>query len=334
MSIRQNINNWKKIFIITLCTLIGMPILHCSSSKKNKSIIRPKLIEQTDISVNTDCAFSAVDDMIIDKKNNFIIVDSYGTGSIYVFNENGNFIKTIGRAGKGPGEYLQPTSITLHPSGQLWVCDYMNRRINIYNNNYLFIKSFFTEGNRLQRHIFTPTNDDIVMYDGMLSPINNKLHDTIVKYNKSGQKIISFAPLQPEVLALNFFSGSNGIDFDKKGSIYEINPIFYQIRKYDLKGNLIKKQTPKSNIYLRRKKVIQINGPFIIGAKYIIVQIENHIDIYNHELVRIVTELPFREKIIYSNNNRFYTIIWPYENPQLEEDCVKIRCYELQDMEE
>jgi len=326
------VRRWAKILIIIYCLLSSM-ILWNSSLGQDRSNIKPYCTGQTDLAVSSDCAFSAVDDMVIDTKNNFIIVDSFGTGEVYVFNEKGEFVRIIGRKGKGPGEYLQPTSITIHPSGQLWICDYMNRRINIYAENYTYIKSVFIEGGRVHPHIFTPTNDDIIMYNGMLYPMNNELHDTIIKYNKTNKTITRFAPLQSEVLDINFSSMRNGIAVDQKGYIYEINPIFYQIRKYDFKGNFVKKLTPRSTIYTTRSKnTIIINGLFIIGEKYIIVQIKNHIDIYNLELNRITEELPFEEKIIYSDSKGFYTITWSYENPGLEKDCVRIKYYELAEM--
>lgn len=329
----KNMNKRNLLFILFLCVLIISVFLSNGYRKNSEQVLRVQLIDQISLLVNGKSAFSDVNDMLIDKDGNFIIVDSYQTRGIYVFNKRGDFIKKIGRMGQGSGEHTEPTSIAINPKGQLLVCDYMNNRINVFNSDYTFYKSIIIQG-RIKRHIFAPTISEIIMYNGMAPPLGNKIHDTIVKYNKEGKKIASFAPLQHEVLKTHFCSARNGVSFDKFINIYEINPLFYQIRKYDIDGNLIKECLPNSNkFYLNNNNndqdPILINGPFVVGEKYIIVQIENSIDIFDLNLIQIVKELPFKEKIVCTDKNKFYTFSWSDKSQKLDEYRPVVRCYTL-----
>jgi hypothetical protein len=69
-----------------------------------------------------------------------IYVDDARNYRIQIFDRNGNYAKTIGRQGQGPGEFQQPTKLRVHPrANRLYVRDIPSRRISIFNllGNYL-----------------------------------------------------------------------------------------------------------------------------------------------------------------------------------------------------
>lgn len=89
--------------------------------------------------------FLNIEDIEIDNKNYLYVVDS-GWNSIFKFNENGICVGSFGRAGQGPGEFLaKPGSSGLRLSfgnnGLIYVTDYGNRRISVFNENFKFIKN-------------------------------------------------------------------------------------------------------------------------------------------------------------------------------------------------
>ena len=57
-----------------------------------------------------------------DEYNNIYIADRASL-SIKVYNENGEFIKTIGRRGRGPGEFLDINSFEINPDGNFFILD-------------------------------------------------------------------------------------------------------------------------------------------------------------------------------------------------------------------
>jgi len=56
--------------------------------------------------------------------------------------EDGALVRTIGRRGSEPGEFNFPTNLTVDARGQLYVADTLNFRIQIFNADGEFVKTF------------------------------------------------------------------------------------------------------------------------------------------------------------------------------------------------
>jgi hypothetical protein len=65
--------------------------------------------------------------------------------AIKVFDAAGQFVRTIGRDGEGPGEYRQPRIAIQH--GEIFVEDSRLRRISVFDTSGAFIRSFRAESN-------------------------------------------------------------------------------------------------------------------------------------------------------------------------------------------
>lgn len=48
-----------------------------------------------------------------------------------MFDATGAHVRTIGRRGGGPGEFMQPVAVHVAPDGHLWVVDVGNVRISV-----------------------------------------------------------------------------------------------------------------------------------------------------------------------------------------------------------
>ncbi len=57
---------------------------------------------------------------------------------IRVFDERGNYVRTIGRRGGGPGEFRAPVSLDIDSLGQIWVTDPMNLRYTVFDSTGTF----------------------------------------------------------------------------------------------------------------------------------------------------------------------------------------------------
>jgi YD repeat-containing protein len=67
----------------------------------------------------------------VNQKTGNVYVTDYARSAIVVFNASGEFLKTIGSPGSGPGQMLQPEAIALDPKGNLWVGDSGNKRLDV-----------------------------------------------------------------------------------------------------------------------------------------------------------------------------------------------------------
>ena len=65
--------------------------------------------------------------IIID--NNLLYVSEYGNDRISIFDTNGCFIHCFGKRGSGEGEFDQPHGITVDSLGNLYVSDFINKRL-------------------------------------------------------------------------------------------------------------------------------------------------------------------------------------------------------------
>lgn len=79
--------------------------------------------------------------LAVDREGNLFILDS-GNNRIQKFDQNGNFLMSIGREGQGPGEFLNPYDIVLDQEGNLYVADYGNTRVQCFDNNGQYMYSF------------------------------------------------------------------------------------------------------------------------------------------------------------------------------------------------
>jgi hypothetical protein len=292
----------KNIFLLFLFMLFGC------DGKKNEQ--KNGLILETIKTINLNYSFSKIIDMTIDSSGNFIFVDGYPSNEVLVLSQSGEFIKKIGQKGRGPGEYSDPSGIAVNKSGDIYVADYLNNRINIYDKKYQY-KFEIKIKNRIKHNIHINRKNEIYMYEGyFFGP--KKDENTIFKYDLKGNEIISFAPLSEEVKKINFITVKNGMTIDEEDNIYEINPVYYRIRKYNADGKLLKTFAKASNssFSLNVSKPTAINGPYYLKSGFIVIQIRNYIDIYKTNGDIILSEVPFEGKIVFSNGNNLYAEDW------------------------
>ena len=76
--------------------------------------------------------FQNIVSLVIDSANNIYILDKKAA-NIKIFNENGNFLKIIGRRGEGPGEFMRPENVALSPDNELYVYDSGRFTIQVFS---------------------------------------------------------------------------------------------------------------------------------------------------------------------------------------------------------
>ncbi|HXF95250.1 MAG TPA: 6-bladed beta-propeller [Gemmatimonadales bacterium] len=78
-------------------------------------------------------AFNQIADLEVDRVGRIYVVESQ-TQEIRVFDSAGRFLRTIGRKGRGPGEFQQAIGMEWDPAGRLWVVDQGNVRYTLLDS--------------------------------------------------------------------------------------------------------------------------------------------------------------------------------------------------------
>jgi len=82
-----------------------------------------------------------------DNNKYFVIFDHFHC--VYVFDENGGLLYTIGQKGSEPGQFIDPFGLAVFGGNMLLVCDYKNPRVQLFNQDGTFISSFGEHGSNL-----------------------------------------------------------------------------------------------------------------------------------------------------------------------------------------
>ena len=87
-----------------------------------------------------DGMFRQVTDMAWDAAGNTYISDGYINSRVAKVDKDGNWLKSWGEPGNGPGQFSTPHSIAVDAQGQVYVADRGNRRIQVFDGEGKFLR--------------------------------------------------------------------------------------------------------------------------------------------------------------------------------------------------
>ena len=76
--------------------------------------------------------FGAPQGVAVDGDGNVYVTDTMND-RVEIFDADGNFISTFGKAGDGPGYFARPKGIAVDSDGHIWVADQMQDRLQVFN---------------------------------------------------------------------------------------------------------------------------------------------------------------------------------------------------------
>ena len=82
-----------------------------------------------------DGQFRQPTDVTWDPQGNIFISDGYINSRVAKYDKNGDWVKSFGTPGRGPGELNTPHSIAADARGNIYVADRGNRRIQVFDND-------------------------------------------------------------------------------------------------------------------------------------------------------------------------------------------------------
>ena len=78
--------------------------------------------------------FAAPQGVAVDKDGNVYVTDTLND-RVEIFDADGKFISTFGKAGDGPGYFARPKGIAIDGDGHIWVADEMQDRLQVFNRS-------------------------------------------------------------------------------------------------------------------------------------------------------------------------------------------------------
>lgn len=87
-----------------------------------------------------DGLFRQVTDVAWDAAGNTYISDGYINSRVAKVDKDGNWIKSWGEPGDGPGQFFQPHSIATDDAGDVYVADRGNRRIQVFDGDGRYLR--------------------------------------------------------------------------------------------------------------------------------------------------------------------------------------------------
>ena len=199
----------------------------------------------------------------VDADGNFYIFDPH-LKKLQVVDSKGKYLRTIGRAGQGPGEYQFLNEVRVMGS-QVYAADSSQNKIIIYSKNGRFLKESRLKINFVDAY-FLP--DGKVVFEET-EAAGEKLNFVFNLYSSDFRKIAKldeiemFSPLASKVKAIYYRVEVTA----SQDRIYTMNQIRgYEIWVYDMQGKLVgkikKKYKPVSPDKEYREAFLEMLGKF------------------------------------------------------------------------
>lgn len=162
----------------------------------------------------------------IDRENRLLYVSDVQLDQVLVYDADSlKLLRKIGTTGHHhelmtPGDFARPTGLAVDHEGNLYVCDTLNNRIEIFDADGKFVNTFGKNGDGpgyfgRPKGVAIDGDDNIWVTDGM--------QDRVQVFNQQFQLLISFGG---HGLLPGMFQGLTGITIDKNNRVFtsEIYP--------------------------------------------------------------------------------------------------------------
>jgi len=194
--------------------------------------------------------FQNINTLVVNERGHMYILDEQA-GNIKTYDQNGRFLKTIGKKGQGPGEFGLPISLAVMPSQNIIVNDMGQRKILFFDREGNYLKQLSIADKFLFfGPMVTSTGDLIASHTiPQESPVTE-----LKKFNQELEPLLTFASIPVDKPpAVNIFvarslSSLRWTLTDNDEIIWgDIKNPEYELYVHNKEGTLIKKITQDSD---------------------------------------------------------------------------------------
>ena len=89
-----------------------------------------------------DGLFRQPTDVAWDSEGNIYITDGYVNSRVAKYDKNGDWVKSWGEKGTGPGQFRLPHAIVIDRNNNVYVADRSNRRVQVFDTDGKFLRMF------------------------------------------------------------------------------------------------------------------------------------------------------------------------------------------------
>lgn len=207
-----------------------------------RAVNRLELVEDLVIRASDDerASFFRVGSIAVDASGLIYVVDS-GNTRIQVFDDRGDYVRTLGQDGQGPGELMLPSAIAI-VGGRVVVNDSLNRRLDIWTLAGEHVADVTPQGGRLMvESMYGLGNDAFVASFRSVSAGGS--NNVVASFGLDGEQRARFAeapPVEPVVLGkrvgFGMFSRQLTVVTDALGRLYLADGVEYQVHAHEASG--------------------------------------------------------------------------------------------------
>jgi len=152
------------------------------------------------------------------------ITDGYGNAQVHRFSAAGLLLQSWGGPGEGPGQFMLPHGLFVHPDGRVFVCDRENNRIQIFSP----AGKFLTAWTDLLRPAGIALHGDLVYVGelyaakGEVDMVGRTMAEThpsqVTVRDLTGKVLARWGG--PDPLAPGSFTSAHELCVDRQGDLY------------------------------------------------------------------------------------------------------------------
>jgi len=197
-------------------------------------------------------------DMVVDNKGTVYICDE-SNHRIQVFDENGKYLRTLGRRGNGPTDLLNPNALAFDIQGNLVISDSMNFRVQLLRPEGKYFDSFKCGNTRISSIKTAHKKNEILMYSHMKTFVSRKLLYVFDKKGKIIREIGEYVDDSKEP------GEASGISFtlDENDDIYTVHSSAPYLLKYSYSGDILLLITFETPYEFQKIQIDSINKSVI-----------------------------------------------------------------------
>lgn len=254
-----------KFFLrLTLCFLLIIGLTSYTEGQKVKTVDNVKIIQNkkkpqpprgapSKVSYELECvigesedpdkSFSEVYSFVVDDNWTIYALD-FKDRKIKVFDEAGQFVRSFGEHGQGPGELDMPATIHLTPADELIIEDTRARKLVYFTLEGTYIKHISLANRMALVSLLMGPGGNFIGREMILE--GEKLFFEIKKFDQELKSLfaldkIEFAlPVPGSGNKMNFMDLLSIYQFDSSGNIYYSRNIDYEIKVYTPEGEHFK----------------------------------------------------------------------------------------------